>query len=53
MGSKDKPAVKKVSKKKNAYEQPKHLKTGSIIVDNYKKQWKIGVSIGNVLNYTN
>ncbi|XP_070493836.1 nucleosomal histone kinase 1 isoform X2 [Chironomus tepperi] len=46
MASKDKPVAKKASKKKNAYEQPKHLKTGSIIVDNYKKQWKIGVSIG-------
>ncbi|CAG9806496.1 unnamed protein product [Chironomus riparius] len=46
MASKDKPATKKESKKKNAYEQPKHLKTGSIIIDNYKKQWKIGVSIG-------
>lgn len=47
MASKDKPAAKKAGKKKNGYEQPKHLKAGSTIIDNYKKSWKIGTSIGN------
>lgn len=46
MASKNKPVVKKAGKKKNGYEQPKHLKAGTILIDNHKKQWKIGVSIG-------
>ena len=49
MASKNKPVAKKTGKKKNGYEQPKHLKTGSILIDSFKKQWKIGISIGRKL----
>ncbi|KAG5671453.1 hypothetical protein PVAND_001649 [Polypedilum vanderplanki] len=37
---------KAAGKKKNGYEAPKKLKPGTILRDNYKKDWKIGVSIG-------
>ena len=46
MASKGKDQVKKVPKKKNGYQMPKPLKTGDILNDTQKNQWKIGVSIG-------
>lgn len=46
MASKGKGAVKKATKKKNGYEMPKAAKPGTILVDNQKKEWKIGKSIG-------
>lgn len=36
----------KNARKKNAYEMPKKLKPGTILVDNSKVQWKVGTSIG-------
>lgn len=36
----------KKATKKNGYKMPKPLKTGDILIDIFKKQWKIGVSIG-------
>lgn len=46
MASKGKDQPKKAPKKKNGYQMPKPLKTGDILNDNQKGQWKIGVSIG-------
>jgi vaccinia related kinase len=46
MASKGKAVVKKPAKKKNGYEAPKPVKTGTILTDTFKKQWKIGKSIG-------
>lgn len=39
-------ATKGKGKKKNGYEMPKPLKSGDLLQDTQKKQWKIGVSIG-------
>lgn len=39
-------AIKKPAKKKNGYEMPKAAKPGIILIDNHKKEWKIGKSIG-------
>jgi vaccinia related kinase len=46
MASKPKAAAKKPAKKKNGYQMPKPAKPGTILIDNQKKQWKIGTSIG-------
>jgi vaccinia related kinase len=46
MASKGKVAVKKAVKKKNGYEMPKSAKPGIVLIDNHKKNWKIGKSIG-------
>jgi hypothetical protein len=44
MASKAKKAPAK--KKANGYEQPKHIPTGTVLVDQSKNEWKIGKSIG-------
>lgn len=46
MASKAKAPAKKPVKKKNGYQMPKKAKPGTILIDNQKKQWKIGESIG-------
>lgn len=46
MPSKGKDLPKKAPKKKNGYQMPKPLKTGDILKDTQKGEWKIGVSIG-------
>lgn len=46
--AKSKDPVKKPAKKRaNGYDAPKKLPLDSVITDLYKKQWKIGPSIGS------